>query len=59
MNKSLDDSNIWGLYDRNSRYYYTCKNIMKCPNKFENECLCHHNQIVTPQDVINVQNIMV
>lgn len=51
-NKSLDDMNIWGLYDRNSRYYYTCKDISKCPTKEDtNECLCHHKQIVVPQDI--------
>ena len=55
-NKSLDDMNIWWLHERNSRYYHTCKDLSKCPSKFSKdddsaECLCHHNQIVTPQEI--------
>lgn len=53
--RAIDDILIWGLYDRNSRYYHTCRDLAACPTRIDGyagvECLCHHDQIVRPQDI--------
>lgn len=54
--KSFDDLDVWWLYERNSRYYYTCTDLSKCPSvsdddEFCKECSCQYNQIVSPIEI--------
>lgn len=54
----MDELDVWWLHERNSRYYYTCKDVNKCPNALsfsedgdDKQCLCHNDQIVVPQQI--------
>ena len=44
----MDDQCVFWKYERNSTYYYTCKNIKNCPTANARECFCHRNQLVLP-----------
>lgn len=49
MQKSIDDSSVWWVYERNSNYYHICKDISNCPNTFQrNLCYCHRHALVKP-----------
>lgn len=45
---SLDDANIFWMYERNRTVYYRCSDITTCPTRWIKECFCHCYDTLRP-----------